>query len=238
MKFFSLSFLALTALLNPAFGEPASASKQEIVGVSAGSVIGGLAGGPFGFVVGAGFGGWLGDRMHQGERAETQLRTELADTRTSEARLNRELTAARQEFTVEVNRHRSEQDRWTQALAESINLSVLFRTGDSRLSSQDEERLDRLAKLLSELPPSVIHIEGHADPRGDEEYNAQLSAERATIVRDALVRGGIDPGKISVAAYGEELSPDEDGDLDRYAMDRRVDIYLTLDDVDRLAQRH
>jgi len=48
-----------------------------------------------------------------------------------------------------------------------------------------------------------VIIEGHADPRGGEEYNLELSRRRAVAVRDYLVAQlGDDPKQFEVVGFG------------------------------------
>jgi outer membrane protein OmpA-like peptidoglycan-associated protein len=72
--------------------------------------------------------------------------------------------------------------------------------------------------------PANIQVTGHADRAGSEEYNRALSLRRANAVRDALVRNGLSPAQIAVAARGESdpLVPTADGV--REAQNRRAQI--------------
>jgi outer membrane protein OmpA-like peptidoglycan-associated protein len=55
-------------------------------------------------------------------------------------------------------------------------------------------------------------------------------------VRDALIRSGIESDRITTAAMGELASTAGEGDLDGYAMERRVDIRVLLTPAGQLAQ--
>ena len=48
-------------------------------------------------------------------------------------------------------------------------------------------------------------------------------------VKDALVVGGVDASRIAATAHGESGSLAKDGDLDAYALERRVRIHLGLE---------
>ena len=47
-------------------------------------------------------------------------------------------------------------------------------------------------------------IEGHADERGNQEYNIGLGDRRANTVRQYLVSQGIADARINVVSYGED----------------------------------
>jgi len=70
----------------------------------------------------------------------------------------------------------------------------------------------------------AMKLTGHADPRGEEEYNMSLAALRATSVKGYLGARGVDVRKIHDTSRGElDASGDDEGS---WARDRRVDIDL------------
>jgi len=70
----------------------------------------------------------------------------------------------------------------------------------------------------------AMKLTGHADPRGEEEYNMSLGASRATNVKSYLGSRGVDVRKISDTSRGElDATGDEEGS---WARDRRVDVDL------------
>ncbi|MDN3669320.1 OmpA family protein [Echinicola jeungdonensis] len=73
------------------------------------------------------------------------------------------------------------------------------------LRTEDKKELERLAIMLSERPEATLSIEGHTDIRGSEEYNEALSEERAKVVRDFLIKRGIDESRIKYSWHGKSL---------------------------------
>jgi OOP family OmpA-OmpF porin len=49
----------------------------------------------------------------------------------------------------------------------------------------------------------VVEIQGHADERGDDDYNLRLTADRAAAVKDYLIAKGIDADRLQSHGYGE-----------------------------------
>ncbi len=47
-----------------------------------------------------------------------------------------------------------------------------------------------------------IEIKGHTDNVGSEEYNMELSRQRAEAVYNYLIKNGISPSKLSFSYYG------------------------------------
>jgi len=77
----------------------------------------------------------------------------------------------------------------------------------------ESDRVDLKPKAMENLYPMVtffredqnrhILIEGHTDSVGSESYNLDLSQQRATAVRNFLVRNGISPERITTRGYGK-----------------------------------
>jgi len=68
-------------------------------------------------------------------------------------------------------------------------------------------KVEELAKLIKENPSNyTVRIEGNCDEWGTEEYNYALGLKRANSVRNALIKLGVDPKKLTVISYGE-LNP-------------------------------
>jgi outer membrane protein OmpA-like peptidoglycan-associated protein len=63
---------------------------------------------------------------------------------------------------------------------------------------------------------TALRVSGHADQRGPESYNMELSKKRAESVREYLVSRGVPEDIIDVRAYGEErpIVPDPDSPAD------------------------
>jgi peptidoglycan-associated lipoprotein len=69
-----------------------------------------------------------------------------------------------------------------------------------------------------------MKLVGHADPRGEDEYNMVLGGRRADNIRSAIVAAGLDGAKVNSTSRGEM---DASGtDEASWAEDRRVDIML------------
>ena len=109
---------------------------------------------------------------------------------------------------------------------EAMDVHVLFKTGASDLAEDTGERLARLAALVAGMDDMLLRIEGHADGRGDEEANEQLSAQRAASVRDVLLEAGVPASRIVVEAVGERDARATEEDVDGMALERRVQLTL------------
>lgn len=92
----------------------------------------------------------------------------------------------------------------------AIMILVTFDTGSSSLSDTSKLVLDEFGKAANGgLAGVTIVIEGHADPRGADDFNMDLSRQRAETVRDYLVRElKVDPKQLKVAALGKSHPKD------------------------------
>lgn len=74
----------------------------------------------------------------------------------------------------------------------------------------------------------ALVIVGHADVRGPESYNLQLSERRAELVKDYLVSQGIPEGKIQIRAEGQQNGLSR-GDVTRLQTDaqQKPDAWMT-----------
>ena len=72
----------------------------------------------------------------------------------------------------------------------SAALMITFETNSAELKPEAKKRLDSVGEALNtdRLAEFKFDIEGHADPRGGEEFNQQLSQARAESVRQYLVQ--------------------------------------------------
>ena len=67
------------------------------------------------------------------------------------------------------------------------------------------ENLINIKNLLEENIDGNLLIEGYASSDGDEQYNTQLSLNRAEAVRDYLIKLGVAPERLDIKGYGEKI---------------------------------
>ena len=102
---------------------------------------------------------------------------------------------------------------------------VAFTTGSARLTPASKSALDNLARAILAHPDAVVEIRGHTDDVGDAEANRELSARRATAVRDALVRRGVPPGRVRAVGYGEDVPRAPNNSPEGRGVNRRVELH-------------
>lgn len=103
---------------------------------------------------------------------------------------------------------------------------ILFRSGESSISSSGQEYIDRLVKILKEKTKEGVSVEGHTDNVGDPQFNQKLSEARAASVKSALVRGGISASRVSAKGYGLSQPVADNKSEEGRQQNRRTDILI------------
>ena len=85
----------------------------------------------------------------------------------------------------------------------SLNTDVLFAFNKAELTPAGEQKLDELAKSAQGADVDKVVLTGHADRIGSEDYNQQLSEERAQAVADYLTSKGVDRSHLQVEGKGK-----------------------------------
>lgn len=108
----------------------------------------------------------------------------------------------------------------------SLQSSLMFEPGSSRLQIGALEELRRITTVLLRFPAVTILVEGHTDARGSESDNLQLSERRSEAVRRELLRLGIEPDRIRALGFGSDRPVADNATAEGRARNRRVDIRL------------
>jgi peptidoglycan-associated lipoprotein len=101
--------------------------------------------------------------------------------------------------------------------------TIYFNYNEAVLSDPSQEILRTNAEWLRRNPTASIIIQGHCDERGSTEYNLALGERRAAAVRTYLVQLGIEPGRLNILSYGEEMPANRGTTDDGHAKNRRAE---------------
>jgi peptidoglycan-associated lipoprotein len=95
-----------------------------------------------------------------------------------------------------------------QSFAKKLSSIVVYFDFDKYNIRKDQwPKVEKLAQLIkSNNSNYTVRIEGNCDEWGTEEYNYALGLKRANSVKNALIKLGVDPKKLTVISYGE-LNP-------------------------------
>ncbi|WP_163833066.1 OmpA family protein [Spartinivicinus ruber] len=204
--------------------EPKASAGDKLMGVGSGMVIGALAGGPFGAVIGAAVGDGITEKFAMADQAEANEAALISAQQ--EIELLREQLAANQAGSESIN----EDSYWVMSQKQTAQFPVLFHTAESRIPTSHLELLDHWVTILTANPTLTIQLDGYADQRGSDTINYQLSLARAQAVKQYLLSAGITSERINITAHGKHNTSAAQGNLDGYALDRRVVVTLSTNE--------
>jgi len=184
-----------------------NASKGAGIGAAAGAVLGALTGDNakerreralIGAGVGALTGAGVGAYM---DKQEAKLRAQLQGTGVSVTRSGDNLI---------------------------LNMpgNVTFKTASADLNSNFYKVLDSVALVLKEFDKTLIDVEGHTDSDGSDDYNQQLSMQRATSVGAYLQSHGVNSQRVVALGAGETRPIANNGTPEGKQQNRRVELKL------------
>ncbi len=104
--------------------------------------------------------------------------------------------------------------------------NIFFETDSYQLKSQSEVELQRLILFLNENEKLKIQLIGHTDNVGSQEYNLNLSAQRAREVYRYLVNAGINADRLSFKGEGMKQPVASNDTKEGRAKNRRTEMKI------------
>lgn len=196
-------------------------TAKEGVAFGSTAIIGGLVAGPVGAVIGAVGGAFLGKELTKADDYNL-AKQDLKEKEVELAGVNTEITALKNQLAV-LQDHNEQIENLA---VNDLEFHLLFHTGNDTLNEEAMTRLDSLADFLKKNPELSVRLHGHADPRGSDGYNNVLSQHRALNVQNALEFYGVETERLERYSYGANKSTAIKGDLDAYALERKVTVQI------------
>jgi len=115
----------------------------------------------------------------------------------------------------------------------SMDESLLFASGSSKIDTKGAEAIKKLAQVLAENPDINVMVEGHTDDvpmkgSGEIKDNWDLSVMRATTVAKLLISSAnVNPTRITASGHGEFLPIATGKTPEARKKNRRTEIILT-----------
>ena len=117
-----------------------------------------------------------------------------------------------------------------------VNMSdVLFDTGSYTLKPGAREKLAKISGILLAHSGLNLQIEGHTDSVGGDEFNQQLSEQRAGSVRDFLAEQGVPVSTITARGFGKTQPVATNDTVEGRQRNRRVELVLNGDAIGNAA---
>lgn len=104
--------------------------------------------------------------------------------------------------------------------------NIFFATGSAQLKPESNAELDRLVKLLNDVPALKVEISGHTDNVGSAKSNLTLSDDRAQSVVNYLTGKGIAKARLVAKGYGQERPVESNNSSEGRQANRRVEFEI------------
>ena len=94
-------------------------------------------------------------------------------------------------------------------------------------SVEGGEKLARFSGIVLSYPELSIDVEGHTDSTGSDDFNQQLSEQRASTVREYLMSQGLSSEKITAKGLGKSMPVADNSTSTGRQKNRRVEIIVS-----------
>jgi len=95
------------------------------------------------------------------------------------------------------------------AVQSALARQITFETKSARITQDSLELVVEIAGALKSHPEvTLVEVQGHADSRGDDQSNLELTRARAAAVVSALVERGVARERLQSAGYGARCPTD------------------------------
>lgn len=106
---------------------------------------------------------------------------------------------------------------------------IQFEINSATIMSSSFDELDAIVKIMKEYPNAEFTVYGYTDITGPDDFNLQLSKDRAQSVKDYLVDKGINANRLESGGFGEQNPIAPNDTPEGRAKNRRVEIKLIED---------
>jgi OmpA-OmpF porin, OOP family len=120
--------------------------------------------------------------------------------------------------------------RWRRGVLE-IMKPIHFETAKATIKPESYPILDAVSASLKGNPQvKLIEIQGHADERGDDDYNLRLTEDRSQAVKQYLIDHGVEADRLTARGYGENKPVCRKHTEDCWSINRRVEFVIKRQD--------
>lgn len=187
-------------------GAAAGTVGGAAAGAAIGAAIDGGSGAGWGALAGAVAGGLAGSAAGYMNDQQREMEAALAEER--------------HRHQLEIKRLQDE------SLKLDIPSEVSFDHDSASLKPAFLPTLDKIADILSKYNKTIVHVIGHTDSTGTEQYNMDLSLRRAGNVAVYLKQQGIPPQRFNIYGRGESQPRESNATAAGRQLNRRVEIIL------------
>ena len=103
---------------------------------------------------------------------------------------------------------------------------VAFPSGKANLTPESLPLLGKVQRVIADLGPNKVIVEGHTDAIGSKETNQKLSQQRAMAISAYLTANGVDGANVSTVGYGDTKPLASNKTKEGRSENRRVDVIV------------
>jgi len=104
-----------------------------------------------------------------------------------------------------------------------VTHGINFDVNKATIKPESMGTLNMIVQVMKDNPDIKFEVGGHTDADGADNYNLKLSEERATAVKDQLIKMGIDQSRLAAKGYGETKPISDNTSPEGKANNRRVE---------------
>ncbi|HEX5424750.1 MAG TPA: OmpA family protein [Candidatus Acidoferrales bacterium] len=157
----------------------------------------------------------------------------VAQARQAAAEAEKEKAALRAQLLQQLNTILQTRDS---ARGLIVNMSdVLFDTASYTLKPGAREKLAKISGIVLAHPGLNLKIEGYTDSVGSDEYNQQLSENRASAVREFLIEQGVAGSGVTAQGFGKTQPVASNDTPEGRQRNRRVELIVSGEAIDATA---
>ncbi|MCF6330728.1 MAG: OmpA family protein [Sulfurimonas sp.] len=108
----------------------------------------------------------------------------------------------------------------------SVNLNINFENNSFNVETTSDANIQKFADFLITYTTYSAKIIGYTDSRGSAIYNQKLSENRASVVKDILIKKGVPADRISSIGMGEVNPVADNASSEGRAENRRIEAEL------------
>jgi len=143
------------------------------------------------------------EALKRKEREARISEEELARSRAERERLERERALAEKKMDIPVS-------------------NIYFEYDSHAVQPEDLPKIKEVSEWVKANSGARVVVEGHCDERGTVEYNLALGQKRADVVKNHLIKLGVDEKRIRTISFGKEMPADPGHTEDAWAKNRRA----------------
>ena len=117
-----------------------------------------------------------------------------------------------------------------EGLIVKFDSGILFDTGKSDLKDAAKTNIQNLAATMKNNPETNIMVIGHTDAVGSDQFNMNLSQQRAAAVKSYAAAQGIASSRLSTVGKGESEPIADNSTETGKSQNRRVEIVIVAND--------